>query len=498
MLYRIGINLGDVMIDGDDVYGDGVNIAARLEALAEPGGICISQTVLEHVQDRIDAPFEDMGEVEVKNIARPIRVWRWTADRTTEMPANDSVADGGDNLPLPDKPSIAVLPFDNMSGDEDQEYFADGIAEDVITALSRFSSLFVIARNSSFSYKGTSPDIRAVARELGVRYVVEGSVRKAGGRVRITAQLIDAVSGNHLWADRFDGALDDVFDLQDRITEQIVISIAPEIEAHERERARRQSPESLGAWEIYQRGLWHLNKLTKEDVAEARRLFDSAIERDRDFASPHAGKAYTFYFDIFQGYSDDPDDSLAAGLAAAQRAVVLDDKDSFSHYVFGRMLAISGELDRGIAELEKSVALNPSFAHGYYGLGAALNWNGRASEAVDFLDKALRLSPNDPMLWAMQSVRATSCNAQEKYVEAEAWARKAVNARPDMHQTHLILAVALVGQQRLPEARLAVEAARRARPDLKLSVARRLIGYIDETVRERYIDAWRVAGLPEE
>ena len=229
--FRIGVNLGDVVIDDDDIHGDGVNVAARLEGLAEPGGICVSGNVYEEVRDRTTFAFEDLGDQEVKNIDRPVRVWRWIA----EAGMTASVAAKTDQpLPLPDKPSIAVLPFDNMSGDPEQEYFADGIAEDVITALSRFRSLFVIARNSSFSYKGTSPDIRTVARELGVRYVVEGSVRKAGNRVRITAQLIDATSGNHLWADRFDGSLDDVFDLQDQITEQIVVAVEPEIQTRER------------------------------------------------------------------------------------------------------------------------------------------------------------------------------------------------------------------------------------------------------------------------
>ncbi len=215
IIYRIGINIGDIIVEGDDIYGDGVNVAARLEQLAEPGGICIARNVFKHIKNKLDVSFQDMGEQKLKNIPEPVRAYRIVMG---DQDAGPAAVDTGEPPPLPDKPSIAVLPFDNMSGDPEQDYFADGIAEDVITALSRFRSLFVIARNSSFSYKGTSPDIRTVARELGVRYVVEGSVRKAGNRVRITAQLIDAASGNHLWADRFDGCLDDVFDLQDRIT----------------------------------------------------------------------------------------------------------------------------------------------------------------------------------------------------------------------------------------------------------------------------------------
>jgi adenylate cyclase len=253
--FRVGINLGDVIIDGDDIHGDGVNVAARLESLAEPGGVCVSDKVYEEVRDRTDFAFEDLGEREVKNIDRPVRVWQWIVDAGL---AADVPAKTDEPLSLPDKPSIAVLPFDNMSGDPEQEYFGDGIAEDVITALSRFNSLFVIARNSSFTYKGQAVDIAQVGRELGVRYVVEGSVRKAGNRVRITAQLIDAASGNHLWADRFDRDITDIFELQDEITETVVGAVEQEIGSTERTRATHMHPENLQAWELLQRGLFHV------------------------------------------------------------------------------------------------------------------------------------------------------------------------------------------------------------------------------------------------
>ena len=317
--FRIGINVGDVIAQGDDLLGDGVNVAARLEGLAEPGGICLSHTVHDQARDRLDELFDDLGEQEVKNIARPVRVWKWSptvsekaASVTTEQP-----------LPLPDKPSIAVLPFDNMSGDPEQEYFADGIAEDVITALSRSRSLFVIARNSTFSYKGTSPDIRTVARDLGVRYVVEGSVRKAGNRVRITAQLIDAASGSHLWADRFDGSLDDVFDLQDQITEQIVVAVEPEIGAHERQLARRQPSENLDAWEFLQRGLSHFYRVNKDDNAEAVLLIQKAVELDPGFATAHAFLAYAIWSSVPLGYAEDKATTVKSAIAAAKTALSL-------------------------------------------------------------------------------------------------------------------------------------------------------------------------------
>ncbi len=394
--FRMGINLGDVVDDGEDIHGEGVNIAARIEALAPPGGINISGLVYEAVRNRIEATFEDLGEQEVKHVSAPVRVFS-VSTLDTEIESDGDVAAA---LTLPDKPSIAVLPFVNMSDDPEQEFFADGIAEDVITTLSCFRSLFVIARNSSFTYKGNAVDITQVSRELGVRYVVEGSVRKAGNRVRVTAQLIDALSGNHLWADRFDGTLEDVFDLQDRITEQIVLAVAPEVEAHERERARRKPPENLDAWELFQRGLWHFYKITADDNLEARQLFQRATDLDPNFSSPHAGVAYTHFFDRIQGYVDDPDASLIQGLAVAERAVALDDKDAFAQYVLGRLLNFNAQSDRAIATLEKAVALNPNYAQGHYALGSALNWDGRAEEAVPKLDLAMRLSPQDPMIWA--------------------------------------------------------------------------------------------------
>ncbi|MEE8143915.1 MAG: adenylate/guanylate cyclase domain-containing protein, partial [Kiloniellales bacterium] len=305
---RIGVNLGDIIIEGNDIYGDGVNVAARLQELAAPGGITLSATAHEHAVAKVDVGFQDGGEHELKNIAKPVRIYHWSDDASPQA----DIADTDSLLTLPDKPSIAVLPFDNMSDDPGQEFFADGIAEDVITALSRFRSLFVIARNSSFSYKGAAVDITQVARELGVRYVVEGSVRKAGNRVRITAQLIDATSGNHLWADRFDGSLDDVFDLQDQITEQIVVVVEPEIGARERERARRKPPENLDAWELLQRGLSHFHHINKADHAEAMRLFREAIALDPEFAAAHAYLAFALSTSVLYGYVEDTAKAVAS------------------------------------------------------------------------------------------------------------------------------------------------------------------------------------------
>jgi len=367
---RIGINLGDVVIDGDDIQGDGVNLAARLEGMAEPGGICVSGMVYEGVRDRIDVPFEDLGEREVKNLSRPVHVWRWRANGSPASATATVAADAP--LPLPDKPSIAVLPFVNRSGDPEQEIFSDGISEDIITGLSRFRSLFVTARNSTFSYKGAAPKSTEVGAALGVRYVLNGSVRKAGNRIRITAQLIDALTGNHVWADRYDRELDDIFAIQDEITETIVGRIDNEVRASEMDRARRKPPASLDAWELYQRGLWHLNRTTKQDSEEARNFFLKAIERDPSFAAAHAGIAYTCYLEVYHGFGDNPAEWLVQGLAAGEQAVVLDDMDGFTHLALGRVLGLAGH---GGPQSEFSPRLPQSRA------GLELVWSGSGSVA---------------------------------------------------------------------------------------------------------------------
>jgi len=291
--FRMGINLGDVIAEEHDIFGDGVNVAARLEALAEPGGICVSRVVRDQVRDRLDYAFEDLGEQQVKNIARPVRVYR-VGDRARPIAQPLSAAPSA--LPLPDKPSIAVLPFSNMSSDPEQESFADGIAEDVITALSRYPSLFVIARNSCFTYKGRTVDVKQIGCELGVRYVLEGSLRKAGNRIRVTAQLVEAETGKHDWAERYDRDFADIFAVQDEITEAVTIAIAPAIAEAEQHRAMRKPPGSLDAWAAYQRGLWHFSKFTTNDNAIAQKFFQQAIKSDPNFAGGHWGLALAYLY----------------------------------------------------------------------------------------------------------------------------------------------------------------------------------------------------------
>ncbi len=491
--YRIGINLGDIVIDGDDILGDGVNVAARLEGLAKPGGICISGTVHDQLAGKVDIAFEDTGEQAVKNVPRPVRVWHWQTDQPPSGPMN-----ADEPPPLPDKPSIAVLPFDNMSDDPGQEYFADGIAEDVITALSRFRSLFVIARNSSFTYKGGAVDITQVARELGVRYVVEGSVRKAGNRVRITAQLIDATSGNHLWADRFDGSLDDVFDLQDRITEQIVVAVEPEINARERERARRKPPERLDAWELVQRGLSHLYRFNKTDRSEAIRLFREAVALDPEFAAAHAHLADALRPSMTIGNAEFTATVEAAARAAAEKAVSLEPNEPMAHFALARLHIAASEVEMAIGEMRTAIAINPNFARGHFGLGWAHYFGaGEADQALPHLDAALRLSPRDPLRWMSLMLKGVVLNALGRHDEAIEYCRQSCQL-PDagfLPYTHLAGALAEAGQE--SEAQAAVKKAMQFHPALSIGFLRDQFAEMNETALNNLLDSLRKAGVPE-
>lgn len=402
MCFRIGINLGDVLGREDGtIYGDGVNVAARLESLAQPGGIAVSNTVFDHAENKLPVQFEYAGEHAVKNMAKPVRVFRVISDA---LPAASSGTDRP--LPLPDKPSIAVLPFDNLSGNPEDDYFADGISEDLITALSRIRWMFVTARNSSFAYKGQSPDVKQVGQDLGVRYVVEGSVRKDSNRVRINAQLIDASSRNHIWAERYDRELIDLFDLQDELTETLVGTLQTEVGEFERERAHRKPPGNLDAWESYQRGLWFMWRLGGEDLDQALRLFQRAVELDPGFAQPLAASAYTLFLEILFTEVESPRITLDRAMECAKKAVALDDKEAFGYFSIGRVQASRGEYDAAIEALQTAIDLNPSLAIAHFALGQTLGFfMGRAEESISELSTAIRLSPRDPLVWAFYSSR---------------------------------------------------------------------------------------------
>ncbi len=492
--FRIGINLGDVIVEGEDIHGDGVNIAARLEGLAEPGGICLSGDAYRQVRGKVEADFEDLGEREVKNLAEPLRVYRIAIKGPSPAPTATVTRP----LPLPDKPSIAVLPFTNMSGDPEQEYVADGITEDLITALSKVRWLFVIARNSTFTYKGQAVEVTQVARELGVRYVIEGSVRKAGNRVRISAQLIDATTGRHVWAERYDRDLADIFELQDEMTQTIVAAVEPELGAAERERALSKPPENLDAWETYQRGLWHLWNFTKDDNAKAPHLLRRAHELDPGFATAYAHEADSRYINVIMGWADDPDQTLAAGMTAAKKALALDDKDAVAYFAAGRVHMMLGEHDASIGALETSLTLNPNFAQAYHGLGFALTLAGRIEDALDSLAKAERLSPRDPLLWAFTVVHALACILSHDYETAVHWARRAMQIpRATGYWPHAVLAAPLAQLGRIEQARAAVKAALEQKPDLSLSYLKKTLPTKHPGGLDPYLDGLRKAGLPE-
>jgi TolB-like protein/class 3 adenylate cyclase len=402
--FRIGINLGDVLAEGEDIFGDGVNIAARLEALAQPGGICVSRVVRDQVRDKLDFAFEDLGEQQVKNIARPVRVYRVRPEgplpirppqAAGEGTARRVAGEGSPALPLPDKPSIAVMPFANMSGDPEQEYFADGMVEEIITALSRIRWLFVIARNSTFTYKGRAVDVKEVGRELGVRYVLEGSVRKARTQVRITGQLIDALSGTHLWADRFDGSLEDVFELQDRVAVSVAGVIEPTLQAAEMRRSGERPTTDLTAYDLYLRACQIFSENnTPGRLAEAAKLLNQAITRDPRFALALAAAASIRVGLDIQGGAVDPAENRAEAILLARRCVEAGQADPHAFCRAGHVLGYFGEpIEAAIALVDRGLALNPSYAQGWTLSGLLRLYAGDTSQAIEHLERSMRLNP---------------------------------------------------------------------------------------------------------
>jgi adenylate cyclase len=492
--FRIGVNLGEVIVDRDDIYGDGVNIAARLEGLAEPGGICISGRVYDQVEGKLDLGFEDIGEREVKNIRKPIRVFRIKTDDGGARREGPGAA--GQDLALPDKPSIAVLPFNNLSGDPEQEYFADGMTEDIITGLSRFRSLFVIARNSTFAYKGRSPDVREVARDLGVRYVLEGSVRRAGERIRITGQLVDAETGNHLWAERYDRKLEDIFAVQDEVTEAIVATIAPEIGGVELERSQRRPPESLDAWDIYQRGLAAHYLSTEEGLRSAIEQFDRVNEIDPTFAPAFAMAATARVRYVMHLMPNNHSELLNQAREKAYKAITLDPRDPTCLCADGRVLSTLGHHDVAISKVEEAIALNPNDAMSHVTLGLVLSQAGRPKEAIPHIDHAMRLSPRDIFLTGMLTLRAFVLFDLGRYEEAFEGARRASLSPNPRAMTFALLTAVLTKLGRPEEARAALNDHLAHAPGISC-VKYRENPFGGPEVMERFVDTLREAGLPE-
>ena len=487
---RVGLNLGDVIVGQDgDLYGDGINIAVRLEGIADPGGILMSEKVYGEVEGKLDIGFEDRGEQQLKNISKPVRAFAVRLGALGALTERPSAAP-----PLPDKPSIAVLPFENMSGDPEQEYFADGMAEDIITALSRFKALFVIARNSSFTYRGRAVDVRQVGRELGVRYVLEGSVRKAANRVRITGQLVDTATGAHLWADHFDGTLGDIFDLQDQLTATIIGAIAPRVEQAEIERTKRKPTDRLDAYDYYLRGVAGLNI---RRAAEARKLFLKAVELDPSFAVCYAMAAHCYALEMIRGGLP-PAEVIAETTRLARRAALLGNEDALALTQAGNALAfVAGEIDEGAALLDRAIVLNPNLALAWHQGGWAKILLGEPEQAIERFSRAMRLSPLDPSLlpW-MQSGTAHAYLLTGQYDQAASWAEKALRggARNPGALRAAAASFALAG--RLEEARKVAARLLELFPEVRVSRSPPFYLRRPEDLA-RFVEGLRLAGLPE-
>ena len=467
--FRIGIHVGDIIIDDNDIFGDGVNIAARLEGIADPGGICISDDAHRQIRGKTEIVYDDMGHQSLKNISEPMRAWRARPAAAAAGPSGKVDAQPA-ALALPDKPSIAVLPFTDMSGDAEQEYFADGMVEDIITALSRMTWLFVIARNSSFTYKGNAVDIKQVGRELGVRYVLEGSVRKSGNKVRITGQLIDASTGTHLWADRFDGGLEDIFDLQDEVTTSVIGAIAPKLEQAEIERAKHKPTEKLAAYDYFLRGMANIYQGTKEANLEALRNFQQAIGIDENFATAYGMCAYCYVWRKANGWMTDRERETVETKQLVRKAARLGGNDAVALSQAGFALAfVVGDLDDGAALIDRALVLNPNQATAWRFSGYVRVFLGEPDLAIEHLERAVRLSPLDPLIFIVQNGIVLAHFFAGRYEEALSWAQKTLRQNPNYAAAIIMAAVSAALAGRDDEMRKAVGRLREIDPKSGIS-----------------------------
>jgi len=494
MEWRIGVHLGDVLIEGEDILGDGVNIAARLEGIAEPGGICISEDAFRQVRGKIEAEFADMGEQSLKNIARPLRVYRAGSPSAAKQPISPAAA-----LPLPDKPSIAVLPFANMSGDPEQEYFADGMVEEIITVLSRIRWLFVIARNSSFTYKGQTVDVKRVGREFGVRYVLEGSVRKAAGRVRITAQLIDAASGTHLWADRFDGSLEDVFNLQDQVASGVIGAIEPKLRQSEMERAIRKPTESLDAYDLYLRALTLRDTHTDESVHEAVALLQRALAIDPNYAPAKAAIGWSRVHQRTHGRSPVSETEAAEAVALARQALEIGKDDPDTLWMAATTLAIfAGEHAVAAAAIDRALMLNPNSAHAWAARGFVCRSRDQPGPAIEAFERAMRLSPLDRLRRAFTVGIAIAHLAADRYEQAADWAEQTLREEPGYRVALTCKTAACALLDRADDARATLSQLIEAQPGLTIAQYSAFWSRIfSPALLAIWLTGLRKAGLPE-
>jgi adenylate cyclase len=535
MQFRIGINLGDVIQEGDRIYGDGVNIAARLEGLAEPGGICISKTAFDHIESKLPYGYDFIGDQTVKNIAKPVGayrvlmdprvtvkgkaeedkpapirrtsilvgmvailvlavavgIWKFYMRRPSVLPASvEKMA-----YQLPDKPSIAVLPFDNLSGDPDQEYFSDGLTEEIIAALSSVPKLFVIARNSTFTYKGKPVKVQQVSEELGVRYVLEGSVRKAGNKVRITAQLIDALNGHHLWAQRYDRNLSDIFSVQDEITKNIITAMQVKLTEGEEVKAASKGTNNLEAYLKYLQANELINKINPESNALAKKLAEEAIALDPEYAWAYYVLGRSHMVDVWVGSSKFPKESIGKAIALMQKAIALDGTNIHAHCLLGLLYSMTNQHDKAIAQSEKSVALNPNSAIAHFLMGKTLSFAGSWKESIPEYKIAMRLNPIPPnnYLWSL----GLSFAYTEQYEEAKKWCEKAVHQEPNDLLARIMMTVVYSLSGYDEKARTEANEVLRIQPKFSLEKYKKKVTYKREVDRELFFSALRKAGLPE-
>jgi adenylate cyclase len=489
MNFRIGINLGDVIEEEDRIYGNGVNIAARLEGLAEEGGICISGTAYEHVKNKLPFRYEKQGEQIVKNIKEPVRVYKVLMEKDTDEPVLDK------KLDLPGKPSIAVLPFVNMSGDPSQEYFSDGLTEQIINGISKIRNLFVIARNSTFTYKGRAVKVQQVGQELGVKYVLEGSVQKSGERVRITAQLIDAKTGHHLWSENFDRDLIDIFAIQDEITIKVIDALHVKLIDGEQWHQWEGLTNNINAFNKYLQGMEYFYRLKEGDNSQARKLFEEAIRLDSDYVSPHALLAWTHLNDVYFGWSKSPLVSLEQAEKLAEKTLELDDSIDFAHVLMGQIYLLKRQHDAAIEEGERAVALNPNGAHAYAFLGFTLSLSGRPEDAIASVKKAIRLNPIPPDFYL--GFLAGAFRVSGKYEEAIKACKRALGQNPDILFVHIILTAcySMLGSDK--EARKAASEVLRINPKFSIAYVAKTLPHKNQSDIDIYVEALSKAGLPD-
>jgi adenylate cyclase len=494
--FRVGINIGDTIAEGSDLYGDAVNVAARLQAECPAGGICVSRSVRDHVHGRLGLEFGELGPLNLKNIARPIEAYllRFDGGFASKAVERMLVRGSRETFPLPGKPSIAVLAFTNMSGDSDQEYFSDGIADDINTELSRSHSLFVIARSSSFTYKGRAVDVKQVARELGVRYVVEGSVRRSGSRIRVTAQLIDGETANHIWAERYDRALDDVFAIQDEITDAVITAILPAVTDAEQRRARRKHPESLDAWEAYMRGLWHEGQGSTADHEVAKQFFQRAIELDAAFVSPYSALAEAYVNDVAVYATLSLADAAKLSAAWAKKAIAIDPEDADAQAIMAYAAMLVGNSDEAHQHLRLARASNPNSPSVLFSEGSLLLCSGDSRQARQSVLACLRLDPRGPRTAGMMQHIAISYYFERDYTKAVEAARQTATRYPVFHLTYRWLAAALGQLGRMEEAQQALQTAKELAPQsLEFYLRNRPPWHLPENY-EHMLDGLRKAG----